>query len=380
MKKSGLTIADQSYDSEAMKRKLPLYVHRQKTRHGQWVFYFRMGKGKRVRLPSPNDASFKEAYRAALTGEPVAAPRVPTGTLQWLWDKYTNESAKWAGYSDATKKQQRLIMEKVLAKNGNKALTSFTQDVIQEAVDRRHETPAMAGNFLKVMRGLFGWAKKMRYVQVDPSLDIDMPEYKTTGFPAWTVDDVIAYRGKHPIGTAERLAMELMLLAGLRRSDVVRVGRQHINGLILAMDTAKTGTRISVELSDDLLSMIDATPRKGLHLIESSQGKPFVEGSFGNWFHDSCVKAGVKKSAHGLRKLSATLAAEGGAATHQLLAQYGWTNISTAEIYTRGIDRKRLGIEASRIVADQIENRIAPHPNTGEGIIAKKPIKSMGES
>lgn len=34
----------------------------------------------------------------------------------------------------------------------------------------------------------------------------------------------------------------------------------------------------------------------------------------------------------------------------------GWMNIATAEIYTKEIDRKRLGIEASRIVADQIEN------------------------
>ncbi|MFC0246838.1 tyrosine-type recombinase/integrase [Falsochrobactrum ovis] len=363
-----------------MKRKLPLYVHRQKTRHGKWVYYFRMGKGKRTRLPSPNDPAFKEAYRAVLAGEPVAVKHVPTGTLQWLWDKYTNESAKWANYSDATRKQQRLIMDKVLQGNGNKALASFTQDVIQEAVDRRHETPAMAANFLKVMRGLFGWAKKMRYVQVDPSLDIDLPEYKTSGFPPWTIEDVIAYRTTHSIGTSQRLAMELMLLIGLRRSDVVRVGIQHINGRVLAMDTAKTGARIAVELSDELLDMIKATPRQGLNLIESSQGKPFVEGSFGNWFHEACAEAGVKKSAHGLRKLSATLAAEGGAATHQLLAQYGWTNISTAEIYTRGIDRKRLGIEASRIVADQIENRIAPHPNTGEGIIAKKPIKSKGKN
>lgn len=56
------------------------------------------------------------------------------------------------------------------------------------------------------------------------------------------------------------------------------------------------------------------------------------------------------------------------AATHQLLAQYGWTNIATAEIYTKGINRKKLGIEASRIVADQIENITTPHQNSGEGI------------
>ncbi|GAA0589115.1 tyrosine-type recombinase/integrase [Paenochrobactrum glaciei] len=359
-----------------MKRKLPLYVHKQKTRHDKWVFYFRMGKGKRIRLPSPNESGFMEAYRAALTGEPVEAPKVAAGTLQWLWDKYTNESARWAGYSAATKKQHTLIMAKVLEGNSKKALSSFTQDVIQAGVDRRHETPAQAGNFLKAMRGMFSWAKRMRLVEVDPTVNVERISYKSDGFPAWELEDVIAFRARHSIGSHERLAMELMLLAGLRRSDVVKAGRQHISDGVLTMDTAKTGARVSVALSDSLLSLIEQTPRKGLHLIESKIGRPFVKEAFGNWFRTACNEAGVDKSAHGLRKLSATLAAEGGAATHHLLAQYGWTNLATAEIYTKNINRKKLGIETSRIVADQIENISAPHPKTGEGIIENKPMKS----
>lgn len=359
-----------------MPRKLPLHVHKQKTRHDKWVFYFRIGKGKRIRLPNPNDPTFKAAYKAALTGTPIEVEQVRENTLQWLWERYTTESAKWAGYSPATQKQQRLIMAHVLKKNAKKALAAFTQDVIQEGVDKRHETPAAAGNFLKTMKGMFAWGKKMRCVAVDPTVGVEAPGYKSDGFPAWTVDDVKAFRATHKVGTPERLAMELMLLAGLRRSDVVLVGRQHITGRVLSIDTAKTGARISVELSDELLKVIDATPRRGLHLVENAFGRPFVKESFGNWFSGKCEEANVSKSAHGLRKLSATLAAEGGAATHQLLAQYGWSNIATAEIYTKGIDRKRLGIEASRIVADQIENIETPHPVSGEGIKAENEVKT----
>ncbi|PWE57290.1 integrase [Metarhizobium album] len=343
------------------------HVHKQLTRHKKWVFYFRIGKGKRTRLPNPTDPKFKTAYLAALTGNSFPVEKVYEGTLKWLWGKYTAESAKWAGYSPATQKQQSLIMAKVLKTGGKAALTAITQDVIQESLDKRHETPALAANFLKVMRGMFGWARRMRLVQVDPTLGVQLPTYKSDGFPPWTIDDVRSFRAKHQIGTPERLAMELMLLAGLRRSDVAVIGLQHIQGSILSISTAKTGTRISIELSDELLKMIKATPRKGLHLIESSKGKPFVKEAFGNWFKEKCTEAGVAKSAHGLRKLSATLAAEGGAGSHQLMAQYGWTKLSTAEIYTKGVDRKRLGIEASRIVADQIGNIKFPHPLSGEG-------------
>lgn len=375
-----LNIEDHSYDSGGMPRKLPLHVSKQRTRHGKVVFYFRIAKGKRVRLPNPNDPAFKAAYTAALTGSPVEAPKVYENTLQWLWDRYSSESAKWAGYSAATQKQQRLLMAKILKENARVALSEFTSDVLQEGVDRRHETPALAANFLKTLKGMFGWAKKMRLVKVDPSIGIELPRYKTTGFPAWAVEDVRAFRATHAIGTKPRLAMELMLLAGLRRSDVVVAGRQHIKDGVLSIATAKTGARISVELSDAIVEIIDATPRKGLHLVENALGKPFTKESFGNWFRERCTEAGVTKSAHGLRKLSATLAAEGGAATHQLLAQYGWTNISTAEIYTKGVDRKRLGIEASRIVADQIGNIDSPHLNTGEGNISENIMKSKGIS
>lgn len=369
-----MTIAAQVYDDGGMPRKLPLHVTKQKTRHDKWVFYFRLGKGKRIRLPNPNDPKFKAAYTAALTGTPIEIHVPYEGTLGWLWDRYTTESAKWAGYSPATQKAQRLIMAKVLTNNSKFALKAFSQDVIQEGVDKRHETPAMAGNFLKVMRGMFGWAKKMRFVAIDPTIGVEPPGYKTGGFPAWTIDDVKAFRTKYAIGSKERLAMELMLLAGLRRSDVVTVGRQHITGKVLTITTAKTGAKVSIELSDELIKLIDVTPRRGLHLLEAAHGGPFAKESFGNWFREACNAAEVKKSAHGLRKLSATLAAEGGAGSHQLLAQYGWTNLATAEIYTKSIDRRRLGIETSRIVADQIENMHAPHPDLGEGF---KPENAM---
>lgn len=372
-----MTIRVQTYDDSEMPRPVYPHVHKQLTRHKKWVFYFRIGKGKRIRLPNPSEPTFKSAYQAALTGTAVAVPTVYEGTLKWLWEKYTTESAKWAGYSAATKKQQSLIMAKVLEKNARSALTTFTQDVIQEAVDKRHETPALAANFLKVMRGMFGWARRMRLIAVDPTISIELPSYKTDGFPPWTVDDVRAFRTAHPVGTPERLAMELMLLAGLRRSDVSVAGRQHITGRVLTLDTAKTGSRVSIELNDDLLRIIEATPRQGLHLIESSRGKPFVKEAFGNWFKEKCVEAGVTKSAHGLRKLSATLAAEGGAGSHQLMAQYGWTKLATAEIYTKGVDRRRLGIEGSRIVADQIGNIEFPHPVAGEGFSSKNSIKTI---
>lgn len=362
-----------------MPRRLPLHVHRERNRHGTVVFYFRMGKGKRVRLPAPTDPEFKKAYEAALLGKPVEVARPARGTLQWLWDTYTQECVRWRSYSPATRKQQSLIMARVLKQSGRSSLSTITSKVVQAGIDRRYETPAAAINFLKTMNGLFVWAKKIGHVDQNPCDGAERPRIKSDGFKAWTVEDVSAFRDRHRIGTMPRLAMELMLLIGLRRSDVVIAGRQHMRGNVLSLHTSKTNAKVTVEIPPVLLDMIEATERTGLHFIENNHGKPFVKESFGNWFSARCREAGIGKSAHGLRKLSATLAAEGGAGTHHLMAQYGWRNLATAEIYTRGINRERLGIETSRIVAEQIMAGEIPHLAAGEGLRENKAIKSKAK-
>ncbi|MGB5212684.1 MAG: integrase, partial [Anderseniella sp.] len=101
------------------------------------------------------------------------------------------------------------------------------RDIIQGMEDRRH-TPFAANNFLKTVRALFRWACNSDLISSDPTIGVKSFSKKTDGFPAWTENDVVAYRKMWPLGTRERLAMELLLLTGLRRGDAVRLGRQHV--------------------------------------------------------------------------------------------------------------------------------------------------------
>lgn len=58
-----------------------------------------------------------------------------------------------------------------------------------------------------------------------------------------------------------------------------------------------------------------------MHLIVGKSGKPLTKESFSNLFKAACKKAGIpNKSAHGLRKIGATRAAESGATVAQLEA------------------------------------------------------------
>ena len=230
------------------------------------------------------------------------------------------------------------------------------------------------------MRGLFDWAVTADYVKDNPCTGVSRVAYKTTGFPAWTLEDAKRFCTKWKVGTKPRLAFELILTSGLRRGDVHIAGKQHLTGDIFTMKTAKTGAEITVRFPQSLLDTIAATKTGDLHFIVKDNGEPFKsKESFGNWFSDRCREAGILKSAHGIRKLAATIAADSGASTHELMAHFGWVKVEQAETYTKGADRKRLGIQSSGRISVQLENILDRTQIPGEGIIQKKIVKSKKE-
>lgn len=361
-----------------MPRPLPLHVVKETTRHKKVVFYFRIGKGERIRLPgNPGSKEFKVAYQAALIGQRIVATRQTefARSLRWLIRQHM-ESAKWASLSVATRKQRGLLYKQVIEVSGDIDCRAVRPKDIRNALERRSKTPALANNFLKAMSALFKWGLQHEHVDIDPTVGVERLKYKSDGFPVWTRDDVERYMARWPVGSRQRLALEFLIASGLRRSDIVRAGRQHMSEEVLALKTMKTNTPVTLELSPRLLEVIRNTETGDLSFLVGKRGRPMTKETFGNWFRDACRAAGIKKSAHGLRKFSATLAAEGGATTHQLMAQFGWVTTQQAELYTKGADRAHLGKITSRIVSEQIETKVAPHLNSGAGIIRKNDTKS----
>jgi len=96
-------------------------------------------------------------------------------------------------------------------------------------------------------------------------------------------------------------------------------------------------------------------------------GRPFSDAGFGNWFRDRCVEAGVLGRAHGLRKAGATIAANNGATSRQLMAIFGWDTLKEAERYTRGADQLRLAEAAMHMLEAPEQNGTVSCPTEGPG-------------
>ena len=103
-----------------------------------------------------------------------------------------------------------------------------------------------------------------------------------------------------------------------------------------------------------LQSTLDAGPCGDLTFIVGANGRPFTKESFGNEFKAACKAAGVPGSAHGVRKIAATRAADAGATEAELMAIFGWTDPKMAAHYTRTANRKRLTAQAMTKLATSI--------------------------
>jgi integrase len=71
-------------------------------------------------------------------------------------------------------------------------------------------------------------------------------------------------------------------------------------------------------------------------------------------FKAACKAAGVPGSAHGIRKIAATRAANAGATEAELMAIFGWTDPKMASHYTKTANRRRLAAQAMTKLATSI--------------------------
>lgn len=351
-----------------MPRQRPPHLHREINRHGKAVWYVRVEKGPRIRIRGAyGSPEFKAAYDAAVAGNPLEPPGKPkNGSLLWLFEQYRQTTA-WTELSHATRKQRENILKHVMEKSGLEPFKLVTRKAVVAGRDRRKDTPAQARNFLDAMRGLFRWALEADHVTIDPTAGVTNPERKSgPGFEIWSEEEVDRYERRWPIGTRQRVWMAVLLYTGLRRGDAVRLGRQHVKDGVATLRTEKSGETITVTLPvlPALREVLDAGPCGELAFICGEKGTPLTKESFGNLFHDACRSAGVKKSAHGLRKIGATRAANNGATVAELEAIFGWSGGGMASLYTRAADRARLAKNAMSKLAKQNDSETStPAPD-----------------
>jgi len=233
---------------------------------------------------------------------------------------------------------------------GEYPVARLEEQHIMAILDKKAATPAAANNLRRMLRAIMKLAKQRKMIAVNPMIEIEPIRYKVKGFKDWSDEEIALFANQYPIGTRERLALELLLCAAPRRSDVVRLKRTNVLDGRLIYRQRKTDAEINIPLLPQLEAAIAAMPmRVGQELfLETQYGEAFTETGFYNWFADKARKAGVPKgrSPHGLRKACCRRLAEAGCSPHEIMSVSGHVTLKEVERYTRAANRARLANSA----------------------------------
>jgi integrase len=365
----------------SMPRRLPPYVERNHVK-GRTYLSFRRGKGQRIRLPNdPTSSEFITAYQIALLGqsEPIrdrfvqAAP----GTIASLIASYM-KSAEYIGLRDTSKAGYVSRLEMLRTEHGHRTVTGLSREriitgILQPFADR----PGAALDTLKKLRILIRHAINIGWLKHDPSLGIKRP--KIQRIRSWTEDEIEAFRTKWPLGSKQRLAFELFLNTGQRRSDVVRMSWSHITpDSKIVVSQQKTGRRLLIPLHRDLVTTLGGAKREHISILTTMFGKPFTVDGFSQWMREAITEAGLPLGCqpHGLRKATGRRLAEAGATAKMIMSVLGHTTLAEAERYTEEADQAGLAEDAVVKLEGHKANRFTQTTSGGLG----KTSKSKGKS
>jgi len=286
------------------------------------------------------------------------------GTWRWLCIKYFSECADYKHLDARTRHVRRLILEttfsEVIAPGSSKLfgdmpVSRFSADAVEVLRDRKLQFPEAGNSRVKAIRQVFKFGVRKKFASFNPARDVQYIRTGSQGYHTWTVEEVRQFEERHAVGTKARLALALLLFTGQRRSDVVRLGKQHAKEGRLAFTQHKGRNRKPKKLVLPILPalqlIIDGSPCGDLTFLVNDLNRPFTEAGFGNKFREWCNQAGLPHcTAHGLRKAAATIAANNGATARQLMAMFGWDSIRMAELYTRRADQQHLAEEAMHLI------------------------------
>jgi integrase len=333
--------------------KLP-YVHSPRDRHGNQRHYFRKPGVKRARLPGEiGSQEFLAAYQTALAGETalveVGASRSKPGSVAMAVALYF-QSISFGSLGPATQQVRRRILNNFRDDWGENRLATLERRKVEEWLSEKIKHPHAAKHFLNALRAMMAVAIAAGLRPDDPTAGIRIKVPKSSGFRTWSDAEIAQFEARHAIGTRARLAFGLLINTGQRRSDIIKMGRQHIRDGFIHVVQQKTGATLDIPIIPDLQEILAAHPAQHMTFLVTAAGKPFSAQGFTAWFRAMIREAGLPLglSSHGLRKAMCTRLAEARCSANLIAAISGHLTLREVARYTAAADQRRMAVDAMK--------------------------------
>jgi integrase len=195
------------------------------------------------------------------------------GTIAALITSYM-KSAEFIALRDTSKVDYIRRLEALRISHGHRTVAGMSRErIIRFILQPYADRPGAALDTLKKLRILIRHAITIGLLKHDPSLGIRRP--KSQRIRSWTEDEIDVFRAKWSLGTKQRLAFELFLNTGQRRSDVVRMAWSHVTpDNKIAVLQQKTGRRLLIPLHRDVLAALAAVKREHISILTTAEPRP----------------------------------------------------------------------------------------------------------
>lgn len=330
------------------KRVLPKHCGYFTDARGKQRLRFRR-KGFKTVYPTsqPGTQEFLAEYKAFLSCTSASnKSRLPQGSVSVVIAGFYG-SAEFKILAQGTQISYKRIYERFRLQHGTKKISSIQTIHVNSLIDEMADRPAAAKIFRLRLKALMDFAVGAGYRSDNPVMNAKRVKHKDKGIRPWTEQDIVDFRAKWPVPSPQRIAFEILLHTGLRRSDAVRLGRQHIRkypeGDRFVIKTKKSQETVELVIPQHpvLRSIIAQIPTHQMTFIMTAFGAPRSEKAFTNWIREAAELAGLPSSSspHGLRKAACRRLADAGCDPFQIQAITGHKNLTEVLVYVRDRDQ-----------------------------------------
>ncbi|MBL6426696.1 MAG: tyrosine-type recombinase/integrase [Maritimibacter sp.] len=248
------------------KRELPKHIYRQ--RNG--LYFQRRGwKTRKIKseFGTPEFWTEYASLIAGMTGAPKASHRSFTALVK---DYHKSPRYKRLKPRTALDYDKYLNFFLSIMADANPA-NMQRKDVIRMR-DANADKPYFANYSLRVLRVLMEHCVDLGWRETNPAKGV--PEIKTerAGREPWPRELLDAFREACPLGTRERLVMELCVCTGQRIGDVLEMRWSDIQDGAFVVKQNKTGKELWVPILPELQTALDAASRHSVFILTNDRG------------------------------------------------------------------------------------------------------------
>lgn len=280
------------------------------------------GKRKERFIPLPEDMDspeFDRAYWSIRGGTSPALQHKAKDTWADLIAEY-RAHPKFTRLAAGTRRAYDQHLNAIVAKNGDKSVSSLTRAQIR-AVHKAHAaTPRKADWYVQIISLLCNFARNTLDWPIEnhtEGIELYGKSREFMPWPEWLVNKL----AEAP--EVVQAAAELILGTGQRPAAAVAMRHDQFQGELMTVTDEKGDLTFEVYCPQPLRAYLAGKPRRGAHVLPKNLTQPLgysaVEKAFRAW-RATMGEAAAPFSLHGLRKLSIVRLAEAGCTDAQIQA------------------------------------------------------------